>query len=305
MPIVEDCSGGTADCHNKAKCSICGQEYGEIDATKHMSNELVIVGKKAATCSDGGYTGDSYYKCCYVEGAADNSKALKAKGETTPNDPSLHVMKLRDNGDGTHTEYCEGCNKYELPAAAHNWVAGNVPETASCTEGYDLSYTCDCGATKTEKVEAKGHDYAETVSEMPATCTTAGEKSIAKVCKVCGDSTTATEIIKALGHDKRTIKGIPATCSTNGSTDYIYCNRCDIVIQDTTVIPATGCEDKNNDGFCDSCGTYLRTNEDGTNCNCICHKKNGFMQFLYKFLNFFWKLFKIEKTCDCGTVTHW
>ena len=305
VPIVEDCSGGTADCHNKAKCSICGQEYGEIDATKHMSNELVIVGKKAATCSDGGYTGDSYYKCCYVEGADDNSKALKAKGETTPNDPSLHVMKLRDNGDGTHTEYCEGCNKYELPAAAHNWVAGNVPETASCTEGYDLSYTCDCGATKTEKVEAKGHDYAETVSEMPATCTTAGEKSIAKVCKVCGDSTTATEIIKALGHDKRTIKGIPATCSTNGSTDYIYCNRCDTVLQDTTVIPATGCEDKNNDGFCDSCGTYLRTNEDGTNCNCICHKKNVFMKLLYKFLNFFWKLFKIEKTCDCGTVTHW
>lgn len=304
VPIVEDCSGGTADCHNKAKCSTCGQEYGEIDAKNHITDEVVIVGKKDATCSDSGYTGDAYYKCCYVEGADDNTKALKAEGKVI-NDPSLHVMKLKDNLDGTHTEYCEGCGKYELPAVAHIWVAGNVPETASCTEGYDLGYTCICGATKTEHVDAKGHDYAETVKENPADCTTEGEKIITKTCKVCGATETVTETIAALGHDKRTIKGIPATCSTNGSTDYIYCNRCDTVLQDTTVIPATGCEDKNNDGYCDSCGTYLRINEDGSNCGCICHKKNGFMQLLYKFLNFFWKLFKIEKTCDCGTVTHW
>lgn len=304
-PIVEDCSGGTATCQSKAECSICGQQYGEIDAKNHITDEVVIVGKKDATCSDSGYTGDAYYKCCYVEGAVDNLKALKAKGKEIPNDPSLHVMKLRDNLDGTHTEYCEGCGTYELPAVAHIWVAGNVPETASCTEGYDLGYTCICGATKTEHVDAKGHDYAETVKENPADCTTEGKKIITKTCKVCGATETVTETIAALGHDKRTIKGVPATCSTNGSTDYIYCNRCDTVLQDTTVIPATGCEDKNNDGFCDSCGDYLRINEDGTNCNCICHKKNVFMKLLYKFLNFFWKLFKIEKTCGCGAVQHW
>ena len=304
-PIVEDCSGGTATCQSKAECSICGQQYGEIDAKNHITDEVVIVGKKDATCSDSGYTGDAYYKCCYVEGADNNSKALKAEGKVIPNDPSLHVMKLRDNLDGTHTEYCEGCGTYELAPVAHIWVAGNVPETASCTEGYDLGYTCICGATKTEHVDAKGHDYAETVKENPADCTTEGEKIITKTCKVCGATETVTETIAALGHDKRTIKGVPATCSTNGSTDYIYCNRCDTVLQDTTVIPATGCEDKNNDGFCDSCGDYLRINEDGTNCNCICHKKNVFMKLLYKFLNFFWKLFKIEKTCGCGAVQHW
>ena len=304
-PIVEDCSGGTATCQSKAECSICGQKYGEIDEKNHISDEVVIVGKKDATCSDSGYTGDAYYKCCYVEGAADNSKALKAKGKEIPNDPSLHVMKLRDNLDGTHTEYCEGCGTYELAPVAHIWVAGNVPETASCTEGYDLGYTCICGATKTEHVDAKGHDYAETSTEKAATCTAAGEKTTVKTCKVCGDTAIVKETIAALGHDKRTIKGVPATCSTNGSTDYIYCNRCDVVIQDTTVIPATGCVDTNNDGYCDSCGEYLRTNEDGSNCGCICHKKNGLMQFFYKILNFFWKLFKIEKTCDCGTVTHW
>ena len=302
-PIVVDCSGGEATCQSKAKCSVCGQEYGEIDEENHESDEVVIVGEKAATCSEGGYTGDSYYKCCYVEGAEDNSKALKAKGEATPSEPSLHVKKLRNDGD-KHTVYCEGCGE-EFETVDHNWVAGEVPDTASCTEGYDLIYTCECTATKTESIPAKGHDYTETVTEKAATCTEAGSKTTVKTCKVCGNTETVSETIKALGHDERTIKGVAPTCSTDGTTDYIYCNRCDIVIQNSTKLPATGCEDENHDGYCDDCGTYLRTNEDGTNCNCICHKKNIFMRILYKILKFFWKLFKIEKTCACGTVQHW
>ena len=301
--IVVDCSGGEATCKAKAKCSVCGQEYGEIDEENHESDEVVIVGKKDATCSDSGYTGDAYYKCCYVEGAEDNSKALKAMGSATPSEPSLHVKKLRNDGD-KHTVYCEGCGE-EFETVDHNWVAGEVPDTASCTEGYDLIYTCECTATKTESVPAKGHDYTETVTEKAATCTEAGSKTTVKTCKVCGNTETVSETIKALGHDERTIKGVAPTCSTDGTTDYIYCNRCDIVIQNSTKLPATGCEDENHDGFCDDCGTYLRTNEDGTNCNCICHKKNIFMRILYKILNFFWKLFKIEKTCACGTVQHW
>ena len=38
---------------------------------------------------------------------------------------------------------------------------------------------------------------------------------------------------------------------------------------------------------------------EGTECNHICHKK-GIAAFFYKIARFFWKMFKINKTCDCG-----
>ena len=67
-----------------------------------------------------------------------------------------------------------------------------------------------------------------------------------------------------------------------------------------TYIAATGHVDGNNDNVCDSCkgqlGNVVVEKEDG----CICHKDSGFMKFMYKFLLFFWKLFKINKTCLCG-----
>ncbi len=38
-------------------------------------------------------------------------------------------------------------------------------------------------------------------------------------------------------------------------------------------------------------------------CSCMCHK-TGFMGFIYKIVNFFWKLFGMNKTCSCG-VAHY
>lgn len=40
-----------------------------------------------------------------------------------------------------------------------------------------------------------------------------------------------------------------------------------------------------------------------TNCDCMCHK-TGFAGFIYKIMKVFWKLFRINKTCDCG-VAHY
>lgn len=38
-------------------------------------------------------------------------------------------------------------------------------------------------------------------------------------------------------------------------------------------------------------------------CSCMCHK-TGFLSFIYKIVNFFWKLFKINPSCACG-VNHY
>lgn len=58
--------------------------------------------------------------------------------------------------------------------------------------------------------------------------------------------------------------------------------------------------DSDKDGYCDYCDLQMNPAD---NCSCICHK-GGFMGFVYKIFRFFWKLFGIKQTCDCG-ASHW
>ena len=44
---TKDCSGGRATCRDKAKCAVCGAEYGELDAKNHA--DLKHIPAKAAT----------------------------------------------------------------------------------------------------------------------------------------------------------------------------------------------------------------------------------------------------------------
>lgn len=55
-------SGGKAACTEKAVCDVCGNEYGEFDPNRHGKTE--IRGAKNATCTDDGYTGDTYCTDC-------------------------------------------------------------------------------------------------------------------------------------------------------------------------------------------------------------------------------------------------
>ena len=56
-------SGGTATCVAKAKCEICEQEYGEIDAQNH-SEKTYTKNAKTALPWENGYTGDVYCSEC-------------------------------------------------------------------------------------------------------------------------------------------------------------------------------------------------------------------------------------------------
>lgn len=324
--IEEDCSGGEATCKAKAKCSVCGQEYDEIDEKNHITDEVVIVGKKDATCSEGGYTGDSYYKCCYVDGAVDNSKAFKAMGEATPSESSLHVIAYKDIEGDTHTAYCTACkdaeNAYSV-TVAHEWVEGETPELESCTDEVVITSTCVCGKTKTKTIVGE-HDFEITVETKAATCSEAGYKKTFKACKKCNYSVELPEeILEKLPHNIVTEEAVKPTCDGVGKHAYTYCKnpgcpygyKKDLFIgslagyeayknNDGKTVDKLGHQDKDNNGSCDNCYNPLKENIDGTRCNCICHKQNILMKIIYKILQFFWKLFKIEQTCGCGTK-HW
>ena len=156
----------------------------------------------------------------------------------------------------------------------------------------------------TEAVPAAGHKYEYTVKEVHPTCTETGTKTTTGKCSVCEDETVETVTLAVLAHERRTMPGVAATCTTEGFTDYVYCNRCGLVLEEATKIPVVDCEDNNHDGFCDYCYDTLRVNADGTKCNCVCHKQNGLMKFIYSILRFFWKLFGISRTC-CEAGVHY
>lgn len=89
---------------------------------------------KEATCTEPGYTGDTYCKDC---------------GEKI--------------GTGT-----------AIPAKGHSWNEGKITTAPTCENAGVKTYTCTvCNATKTEAINATGHTPVE-VAEQPATCTEAG-----------------------------------------------------------------------------------------------------------------------------------
>lgn len=53
--------GGKSTCKEKAVCTVCGSEYGEISKTH---GAITYVGKYDATCSETGYTGDEFCSVC-------------------------------------------------------------------------------------------------------------------------------------------------------------------------------------------------------------------------------------------------
>ncbi len=88
-------SGGTATCTEKAVCSTCKQAYGEVDPNNHVGGEE-LRNKKDATCTEKGYTGDTYCKGC--------NTMIKAGAEINALDHDWG--KWASNKDGTHTRVC-------------------------------------------------------------------------------------------------------------------------------------------------------------------------------------------------------
>ena len=83
-----------------------------------------------------------------------------------------------------------------VAATDHTWVTQTFP--ASCTEQGTVFYKCSaCGATRTEKIAALGHDLSRCDLLPDATCTKPGR--VVGTCARCG--VQIDEVIPAKGHD--------------------------------------------------------------------------------------------------------
>ena len=108
---TKDCSGGTATCTEKAKCSVCGAEYGDLNPAHHAN--LVNVPAKAATTSAEGNI--EYWHC---GGCGKYYKDAAAQDEIKQEDtviakrrvyyaPSLYPVRNGTN-PASGTEYSGG-----------------------------------------------------------------------------------------------------------------------------------------------------------------------------------------------------
>ena len=122
-----------------------------------------------------------------------------------------------------------------VAATDHTWVKTQT-YPASCTEQGTVFYKCSaCGATRTEKIAALGHDLSRCDLLPDATCTKPGR--VVGTCARCG--VKIDEVIPAKGHDYsyKSASSTEPTCTESGRYQGT-CPRCGKDYDD--VIPALG-----------------------------------------------------------------
>ncbi|WP_455192718.1 pectate lyase-like adhesive domain-containing protein [Gemmiger sp.] len=233
-----NCSGGTATCTQRAKCTDCKAEYGD------------------------------------------------ALG---------HDFTVRQYDNDNHWMKCSRCDEIENKSP-HTWDNGTVTTAPTCTKEGETTYICtECGATKTEPINATGHSwksdwtsdathhwhectnencdvtdnsgkngYAEH-TDGKATCT---EKA---KCTVCGVKYGAIDPANHTGteqwtqttatHEKKwSCCGVITVQSENHKWTDGVCSECGYVCQHKDT-------DKNH--ICDICGKTISEHKDADN-NHIC-----------------------------------
>ena len=120
-------SGGEATCTKKAKCEICGAEYGKMKPHSYAHIKSPEYLKSAATCTA---------KAVYYTSCADCG--LSSKG--TKNEAT-----------------------FEGEALGHSFDKWSTTAPTCTEDGYRVRKCTRCDATETEVIPATGHKYVDTV----------------------------------------------------------------------------------------------------------------------------------------------
>ena len=244
-------------------CGVYGvtAEYAKETTCDHL-NGTKVVGVKAATCTEDGYTGDEV--CVDCEAIIEKGTTIAAKGHVKSGDAKETVAATCKN-EGYSIYVCAVCGedfKTDIVPATGNHTPADArkdAKDATCTEpGYTGDVVCkDCGTviTKGEEIPAKGHTPAGAGVVTEPTCTEDGYTTFH--CSVCDkDYTEAGE--KALGHDYQWVVTKPATDTEKGLEEH-KCSRCGNVddSREIPVISTVKYGDVNEDGVVDSSDAIL------------------------------------------------
>ena len=224
---------------------------------------------KEATCTEPGYTGDTYCKDCGEK--IGTGTAIPAKGHTEVIDEA--VAATCTTPGKTEGKHCSVCNEIlvaqeVIPAKGHSWDKGVITTSPTCSDAGVKTYTCTvCSETKTEVLNATGHTPVD-VAEQPATCTEAGHTAGVK-CSVCGATISGIEEIPATGHTEVIDEAVAATCTTPGKTEGKHCSVCNEVLVPQEEIPAKGHTEAIDEAVAATCTTPGKT--EGKHCS-VCNE---------------------------------
>ena len=168
-------------------------------ACRHAATTLRDV--KAVTCTESGYTGDTYCADCGVK--LSDGAVIPAKGHTEVIDSAVEPT----------------CTKTGLTEGKHCSVCNEI-------------------IVAQEVVPAKGHTEVIDPAVEP-TCTETGLTE-GKHCSVCNEVIVAQQVIPAAGHTEEIRGWKDATLTEDGYTGDTYCSVCDKLLKTGTVIPKTG-----------------------------------------------------------------
>ncbi|MDO4623527.1 MAG: hypothetical protein Q4B22_11310 [Eubacteriales bacterium] len=221
VPATGKHTGGTATCKEAAVCSVCGQSYGNRNASNHVGGTQVKNAKEA-TCGAEGYSGDTYCRSCNAKTAS--GSAVPATGKHTGGTATCKAAAV-----------CSVCGQSYGNRNASNHVGGtqvkNAKEATCGAEGYTGDTYCTSCNAKT----ASGNTIPATGKHTGGTATC----KAAAVCSVCGQSYGNKNASKHVGGTQ--VKNAKeATCGADGYTGDAHCKGCDAKLSPGSVIPATG-----------------------------------------------------------------
>lgn len=250
-----DCNhhtGGTATCTEKAKCDLCGAEYGDF-----LPHSLTKTEAKAPTCTVLG--NEAYWTCgnCgkYFSDGNGNTEIIKDSWiiSAINHDWNDAVYTWSDDGSTcTATRTCKNDSTHTETSKAT--VTGAQTKAPTCTEKgettYKATFEADWAMTQTKvlaDIPATGHSYGEPVwswSEDGKTCT---------VTFTCEKDETHKETPKVT---VTSAEKAPGTCTEKGVTTYTatveFNGNTYTDTKEVADIPATGHSYDN--GKCTVCG---------------------------------------------------
>ena len=210
-----NCTGGTRTCFQRAVCSYCRSEYGDL--APHQLKTF----KRPATCRQEGLE----YTRCTAEGCNYRTPDIIT--------PKQHDLKKAQEFTRKPTCTKPGWNSYYLcrdcAYSETDWIdkLGHDPilheaKAPTCTEkGWNAYETCSrCNHTTRTELPALNHDLEQHEAKAP-TCTEIGWDAY-DTCSRC-DYTTYAEL-PALNHDYQAVTVDP-TCEADGYTVFT-CSRC-------------------------------------------------------------------------------